>query len=386
MPVFTSVSPIHRLQSASVFLLALSATIGLLYYGRAFCITLVIAVMIAFILDPFVAFVMRIRISRGVASFIVCAVALSLFYLVGLGAYTEIATLSTELPAYSERANELVDSVADRMDKMEQNAYKLLIPKRLQERERIAQVQAQQQNETKKRRSKVPEPAAPPVIQEVRIKQDRTSLVNYMYSYISSYYNVLLMTSFVPFLVYFMLSWRDHVRRSFLTLFEGTDRVIAGKSWQGIADMARAYVFGNFLLGILLSIASCIAFYTWHLPYWMLVGPISAFLSLVPYVGLPLAVAPPLLAALALYSSPSPFLFIAAIVAFFHLMALNLLYPKIVGARVHLNPLAVTVALMFWGTIWGGVGLVLAIPMTAAIKAVLDNIEHLQPYGRMLGD
>lgn len=386
MPVFTTVSPIHRLQSASVFLLALAGTIGLLYYGRAFCITLVIAVMIAFILDPFVAFVMRVKISRGVASFIVCAVALSLFYLVGLGAYTEIATLSTELPAYSERANELVDSVADRMDKMEQNAYKLLIPKRLQERERIAQVQAQQLNETKKRRSKVPEPVAPPVIQEVRIKQDRTSLVNYMYSYISSYYNVLLMTSFVPFLVYFMLSWRDHVRRSFLTLFEGTDRVIAGKSWQGIADMARAYVFGNFLLGILLSVASCIAFYMWHLPYWMLVGPISAFLSLVPYVGLPLAIAPPLMAALALYSNPSPYLFIAAIVAFFHLMALNLLYPKIVGARVHLNPLAVTIALMFWGTIWGGIGLVLAIPMTAAIKAVLDNIERLQPYGRMLGD
>ena len=390
MPVFTSVSPIHRLQSASVFLLALSATIGLLYYGRAFCITLVIAVMIAFILDPFVAFVMRIKISRGVASFVVCAVALCLFYLVGLGAYTEIATLSTELPAYSERANELVDSVADRLDKMEQNAYKLLIPKRLQERDRIAQVQAQaqaqQKNETKKRRSKVPEPVAPPVIQEVRIKQDRTSLVNYMYSYISSYYNVLLMTSFVPFLVYFMLSWRDHVRRSFLTLFEGTDRVIAGKSWQGIADMARAYVFGNFLLGILLSIASCTAFYMWRLPYWMLVGPISAFLSLVPYVGLPLAIAPPLLAALAIYSNLSPYLFIAAIVAFFHLMALNLLYPKIVGARVHLNPLAVTIALMFWGTIWGGVGLVLAIPMTAAIKVVLDNIEHLQPYGRMLGD
>ena len=194
------------------------------------------------------------------------------------------------------------------------------------------------------------------------------------------------MTSFVPFLVYFMLSWRDHVRRSFLTLFEGADRVIAGKSWQGIADMARAYVFGNFLLGILLSIVSCIAFYMWRLPYWMLLGPISAFLSLVPYVGLPLAMVPPFLAALAVYSNLSPYLFIAAIVAFFHLLALNLLYPKIVGARVHLNPLAVTIALMFWGTIWGGVGLVLAIPMTAAIKAVLDNIEHLQPYGRMLGD
>jgi predicted PurR-regulated permease PerM len=385
VPVFTPVSPVHRLQSTSLFLLALSASVGLLYYGRAFCITLVISVMMAFILDPFVAFVMRIRISRGVASFIVCAVALSLFYLMGLGAFTEIATLSAELPAYSERANELVDNVADRIDKMEQNAYKLLVPKRMQERDRIAQVQAQQ-NETKKRRSKVPDPVAPPVIQEVRIRQDRTSLVNYFYSYVSSYYNVLLMTSFVPFLVYFMLSWRDHVRRSFLTLFEGADRVIAGKSWQSIADMARAYVFGNFLLGILLSIASCAAFYSWHLPYWLLIGPLSGFLSLVPYVGLPLAIAPPMLAALAVYSNPSPYLLIAATIAFFHLIALNLLYPKIVGARVHLNPLAVTVALMFWGTIWGGIGLVLAIPITAAIKAVLDNIEHLQPYGRMLGD
>jgi len=80
----------------------------------------------------------------------------------------------------------------------EQNAYKLLVPKRLQERDKMAQVQAQQQNETKKRRSKTPEPVAPPVVQEVHIKQDRTSLVNYFYSYVSSYYNVLLMTSFVP--------------------------------------------------------------------------------------------------------------------------------------------------------------------------------------------
>ena len=64
----------------------------------------------------------------------------------------------------------------------------------------------------------------------------------------------------------------------------------------------------------------------------------------------------------------------------------NLLYPAVVGARVHLNPLVVTVALMFWGTLWGAVGLVLAIPVTAAIKAYLDNTESLKHYGRLLGD
>ena len=390
--VFPSSAQIQKVQSTSVFLLSTAALIALLYFGRAFCITLVIAVIIAFILDPFVALFMRLRFPRGLASFVVCALALVLVYLVGLGLYAELSGLSDELPVYSQRANTIVDNIADRIDQMEQNAYKLLVPKRMQEKEKAKAQSQAQQNETKKRRRQQPvvppppDPNAPPQIQEVHIHEDRPSLVRYVYSYVTSFYNVLLMISFVPFLVYFMLSWRDHFRKSFLTLFQGDDRTVAGKSWNSIADMARAYVFGNFLLGLLVSLASCISFWSWHLPYWLLVGFMSGFLSLVPYVGLPLAMVPPVFAALAVYSTLSPFLLIIGTVAFFHLLALNLLYPQIVGARVHLNPLAVTIALMFWGTIWGGIGLVLAIPITAAAKSVFDNIETLQPYGKMLGD
>ncbi len=378
--------------NSSLSLIGLTALIAILYYGRAFCITMVISVIITFILDPFVNFFMRMRLPRGVASFVVCTIALLLFYLLGLGLYTELAGFSDDLPSYSQRANALVDSVADRMDQMEQNAYKLLVPKRLQEHERAAQPDVQQQQPQAKapRRSKTKQPETPApgpaTVQEVHIRQERTSMVSYLYSYMSSYYNVLLMISFVPFLVYFMLSWRDHVRRSFLTLFDGADRVVAGRSWHAIADMARAYVFGNFLLGLLLATASSLCFWSWHLPYWAIVGTVSGFLSLVPYVGLPLAMGPPLLAALAVYDRATPFLVIAAEVGFLHLLALNLLYPKIVGARVHLNPLAVTVALMFWGTIWGGIGLILAIPVTAALKTVFDNVDKMQPYGRLLGD
>jgi predicted PurR-regulated permease PerM len=65
---------------------------------------------------------------------------------------------------------------------------------------------------------------------------------------------------------------------------------------------------------------------------------------------------------------------------------LNFLYPKVVGARVHLNPLVVTVALMFWGTLWGAIGLLLAIPLTAGIKAVCDNVDNWNGIGKLLGD
>ena len=103
-------------------------------------------------------------------------------------------------------------------------------------------------------------------------------------------------------------------------------------------------------------------------------------------IGLPLALMPPLIAALPATKDPAIYVFLFATVAILHLLALNLLYPKFVGARVHLNPLAVTVALMFWGMLWGAIGLVLAIPLTAGLKAVCEHVTNLKPYGRLLGD
>jgi predicted PurR-regulated permease PerM len=194
------------------------------------------------------------------------------------------------------------------------------------------------------------------------------------------------MSSFVPFLVYFMLSWRDHAHRSFLQFFEGDDRIIAAKSLERIAEMVRGFVVGNFALGLLLACISSLIFWKMGLPYPLLTGPLSGFFSLVPYLGLPLALAPPLLVSLMVFEGVSSYLFLCAIVMVLHILALNLLYPKLVGSRVHLNPLVVTVALMFWGFLWDAAGLVLAIPLTAGIKAVCDNVASLRPYGRFLGD
>ena len=370
-------------------ILALGALIALLYYGRIFFITVIIASMIAFLLDPVVLLFMRLRFPRGLASFTVCSIGLLFLYFAGLGLYTESLSMLSDLPAYGERINELVDNAAARVDRFEANIYKTLLPKRFQDLTPPPQQLQPPVTTRGKRNSKqaTPEPApGPPAIQEVRVRPEPTSMVTYISNYLSSFYNVVLMASFVPFLVYFLLSWRDHLRLRFLYLFEGDDRYSAEHAWAGVGDMVRAYVIGNFMLGLVLSLASAILFASVKLPYWLVVAPLSGFLSLVPYIGMPLALLPPLIAALPAKPETTVYLFIAASVALLHLFALNLLYPKFVGARVHLNPLVVTVALMFWGMLWGGIGLLLAIPITAAIKAVCDNVSTLQPYGRLLGD
>lgn len=375
----------QRSRSLANALAAIALLITLLYFGRLFFITLVTAVLLSFILEPVVMLFMRLRLPRGVASFIACSLSLLALYGIGVGVYTQALGLSEEIPVYSRRINSLIDSAAGQIESLEKSATDILVPKRLREPAPSPLPPPEQQTAAARKRRSV-EPPLPPPVQEVRIRQDRSAVVAWFYDNLGAFYDVLLMASFVPFLIYFMLSWRDHFRRTWLNLFEGEKRDLAQRAWSGIAGAARAYVVGNFLLGVLLSVMSCVFFYFVRLPYWQLVGPMSGFLSLVPYIGLPLAIIPPFFAALPVYGQLAPYLLIGTTTALFHLLALNLLYPKLVGARVHLNPLAVTVALMFWYLLWGGAGLILAIPVTAGIKAVLDNIPSLRGYGRLLGD
>jgi len=383
--VIVSESSTRRSTQAGIGIIALGAAITLLYFGRIFFITVIIASMIAFLLDPMVEFFVRLRLPRSLASFVVCTISLMFLYLAGVGLYTQSVAMLDDLPAYTDRINELVDTIATRIERVEQGVYTTLIPKRLQERAPVPP-ETLIPPASRGKRKQVTSPPPEPAIQEVRIRPEPTPLVNYISDYLSSFYNVVLMASFVPFLVYFLLSWRDHVRSRFLYLFDGENRDAASSAWVGVGEMVRAYVIGNFLLGLVLSVASALLFAAVKLPYWLVVAPISGFLSLVPYIGLPLAMIPPMIAALPAARQPALYLFLAVSVSVLHLLALNLFYPKFVGARVHLNPLVVTIALMFWGMLWGGIGLLLAIPLTAAIKAICDNVSNLRPYGRLLGD
>src|SRR5215470_15770204 len=91
--------------------IALGVVVAILYYGRVFFITSLAAVTIAFILEPGVALLMRIRFPRSLASFVVCTLALLLVYLIGIGAYTQSAGLVDDLPKYGQKISEVVESV-----------------------------------------------------------------------------------------------------------------------------------------------------------------------------------------------------------------------------------------------------------------------------------
>ena len=77
---------------------------------------------------------------------------------------------------------------------------------------------------------------------------------------------------------------------------------------------------------------------------------------------------------------------VVATVLVVHLVTMNVLYPKMVGRGAQLNPLAVTLSLLFWAWIWGAMGLVLAIPIVGATKIIFDHVDSLRPLGTWLGE
>jgi predicted PurR-regulated permease PerM len=371
---------VQEVRHLSLPIVAMGVIIAILYFGRVFFVTAMTAVTIAFILEPFVAVLMRLRLPRSVASFLVCGMALLFLYVMAMGAYTQLTGIYSELPKYGQRIADIVDGVQQKIQGMESDTYRMLVPtrQRMEEEERL---RAAKKN--KSSRAPLPSPAA--VTPAQAPPPSGSAISEYIGVHLNGFYQIMLMASFIPFLVYFMLSWRDHINRSFLQLFQGEARGVAARSLEGIAEMVRAFVVGNFLLGFLLAVISSAMFYAMQLPYPFLVGPLSGLLSLVPYVGLPMAMLPPLFAALGPNRVPTYVLVIVS-VSLLHLIAMNLLYPKVVGSRVHLNPLVVTFSLMLWGFLWDAPGLLLAIPLTAGLKAVCDNVKELRPIGKFLGD
>lgn len=391
MALFSPPQPFQRSISVGTSLIAVAALVALLYYGRDFFVTLIISAVFAFILDPAVLLVMKLRVPRPAATAVVIGVAIVASYLLGLMAWSQASTIAEDLPAYAARVNDLWARTNDRLDHLEKQSIDMVVPKSLRDQGQQIQEKPREVLRAGKRRvsknaAAQPPPSAPPAVQEVRIHTDPKPFMTTIYSYIAGYFHVLIMASFVPFLVYFMLSWRDHLSTSVMRLFHGEQRYVVGRTWSGIGDATRAYVLGNFLLWVFLSSVSAIVFFFLGVPYWPLIGPLSALFSLVPYAGLPLSIAPPVLAAIAIPNRFKIILTLVLITAALHFITMNFMYAKIIGRRVRLNPLVVTVALMFWGVVWGGIGLILAIPITAAVKTVCDNVEALEPYGKLLGD
>jgi predicted PurR-regulated permease PerM len=325
--------------------IGIGVVLGLCYFGELVLVVMLVSVLLAFILAPVVEFMMRARLPRSLAA----AIALILLSGVMVGiiyySYNQATTLFQDLPKYA-------DKIRDEVMRFRQQAedFHVLSPQ-----------------------------------QGKGNFQSGTNWGDMLSRGFGSVSQIVLAASFVPFLVYFMLSWQHHVRSATVMLFPMENRHTAYVTLGLISSMIRSFMVGNLLIGLFIGAVSTAAFWIFNVPFFYFVGFASGFLSLVPYLGVVLAMAPPIFVSLG-HSGSGGILSIVATVLGLHLVALNVLYPKFLGNRLQLNPLAVTMSLLVWAWLWGAAGLLLAVPITAALKIIFDHVESLKPYGLWLGE
>ena len=175
-----------------------------------------------------------------------------------------------------------------------------------------------------------------------------------------------------------MLAAKRQVWHATMQLFPATQRTDVKQTLSDVTQVLRSYVVGTALVGLILVIASWLFFMGIGLEFPFLTALVSGTLQSYPVPGsasLVDAAAADRIEAIPQQSGRSSVSSLMLMV--FHLIAANLLVPALVGWRVRLNALALTVALLFWGWLWGAMGLILAIPITAVIKV------DLRPRGRL---
>ena len=342
-----------RIQSGSLAVLATGGLLTLMYVAKSVLVLVLVSILIAFMLAPIVELCQRLRLPRSVGAMIAVLLMSAALYGVFYVSYNQADQFMSALPKYSGNIRNVLNQVRLRAERVRQTTQNVLPEEKVEKG-------------------------------TVTVRQS-TSWLDELTSGARGVTEIVLLAAFVPFLVFFMLSWHDHVRASTVMLFSEESRQTVYVTLGLISQMIRGFIVGNFVIGMILGVTSSIAFWLLGVPYFYVTGMISGFVSVFPYLGVVLAILPPVMVSLG-FLTTGRFLGIVTVVAISHVIALNLLYPKIIGRRLRLNPLAVTLALLFWGWLWGAMGLILAIPLTAAIKIIFDHVESLQAWGAWLGE
>jgi len=202
---------------------------------------------------------------------------------------------------------------------------------------------------------------------------------------ISTISGVLIYVFLVPVYVFMILYYKP-LLLTFINLLVSKDKYsTVFEVLQETKSLIQNYLLGLLIEMVLVASLNSISLMIIGLDYAILIGVIGAILNIIPYLGGIVAIALPMILALAT-KSPTAALYVLIAYLIVQFVDNNIIVPKVVASKVKVNGLVSMVVVIIGGALWGFSGMFLSIPIIAILKAVFDKIDKYKAFGFLLGD
>ncbi len=175
----------------------------------------------------------------------------------------------------------------------------------------------------------------------------------------------------VPILVFFFLKDKSLITNWITSFLPGRDHGLTLTVWEDVNRQMSNYIRGKFWEILIVGSVSLFTFSLFGLQYAVLLSAVVGISVLIPYVGAAIVTIPVVLVALFQWGLSPEFAYLVLAYLVIQILDGNVLVPIIFSEVVNLHPVAIIVAVLFFGGLWGIWGIFFAIPLATLVNAVL---------------
>jgi predicted PurR-regulated permease PerM len=335
--------------------------IAVLHLARPVVVPVALAVLFAFLLTPIVLRLERTFLRRTGAIVLSLGVTTVLLGFGGWWIYQQLNAVSKELTsaAASENVERKLDAIRARAGQFD------LFERFVQ---RVADV------------------GEPPERAELRVRVvPERKTAGERYEDVAPTVEGIAAMFLVVVVVFFLLRDREQLRDKLLRIAGRAHLTVTTQAIGETSQRISRYLLTIALLNIGFGVLIGLGLWLLRVPHAALWGVLAGLLRFVPYIGAVLSAAAPTFLAFAVFPNWYSALAVLGLFVFSDQLIGGFIEPIVVGHRVGVSPVALLLAAIFWGWLWGPVGLLLATPITVCLTVGGEFIPALRIFSIMFG-
>jgi len=361
--------------AASARLIVFIGLIAILYFGRPVFVPLAVAILLTFILAPFVRALRRCHFGHFPS--IITVVILAFLTIFGLGVVLgqQVKHLAAALPKYESTLTKKIDALRGATAGRGTLGKVSNVLRNLGQELADAQTESQSSVATQSQLSPI----------QVEIHQPAPAPLEVIQRIINPLLDPLMTTGIIIIFVIFFLVQREDLRDRIIRLAGSTDLQRTTIALDDAGHRLSRYLLAQLALNAAFGVTIGGGLALIGIPNPVLWGILAATLRFVPYIGAFIAAAFPLALAVAVDPGWTAVILTAALFLFVELVVGQIVEPLLYGHSTGVSPVAVVVAAMFWTWLWGPIGLLLSTPLTVCLDVLGRHIDRLRFLDILLG-